>query len=46
MLGEAGRMAVQAVHPMDDLHGAAEYKEHLVHVGLDRVFAEAVGAAP
>ena len=39
-------MAGQAAQPMDDLHGAADYKEHLVRVFLERVFAEAVGAAP
>ena len=46
VLDEAGRMAAQAVHPMDDLHGAADYKEHLVLLFLHRVFAEAVGEAP
>ncbi len=46
VLDEAGRMAAQAVQPMDDLHGAADYKEHLVRVFLERVLAEAVGAAP
>ncbi len=46
VLDEAGRLAAQAAQPMDDLHGAADYKEHLVRVYLERVFAEAVGAAP
>ena len=46
VLDEAGRMAAQAVQPMDDLHGAADYKEHLVRVFLERVLAEAVGAEP
>ncbi|MCH7737487.1 MAG: xanthine dehydrogenase family protein subunit M [Chloroflexi bacterium] len=46
VLDEAGRMAAQAAEPMDDLHGAADYKEHLVRIFLGRVFAEAVGAAP
>ena len=46
VLDEAGRMAAEAAQPMDDLHGAADYKEHLVRVFLERVFAEAAGAAP
>jgi carbon-monoxide dehydrogenase medium subunit len=46
VLDEAGRLAAEAAQPMDDLHGAADYKEHLVRVFLERVFAEAVGAAP
>ena len=46
VLDEAGRIAAQAAHLMDDLHGAADYKEHLVLVFLDRVFAEAVGSVP
>ena len=46
VLDQAGRLAAQAAQPMDDLHGAADYKEHLVRVYLERVFAEAVGAAP
>ena len=46
VLDEAGRLAAEAAQPMDDLHGAADYKEHLVRVLLERVFAEAVGAAP
>ena len=46
VLDEAGRIAAQTAQPMDDLHGAADYKEHLVRVFLARVFAEAVGAAP
>ena len=46
VLYEAGRLAAKAAQPMDDLHGAADYKEHLVRVFLERVFAEAVGAAP
>jgi carbon-monoxide dehydrogenase medium subunit len=46
VLDEAGKMAAEAAQPMDDLHGAADYKEHLVRVFLERVFAEAVGAAP
>ena len=46
VLDEAGRLAAQAAQPMDDLHGAADYKEHLVRVYLERVFAEAVGAEP
>lgn len=46
LLDDAGRIASQAAQPMDDLHGAADYKEHLVRIFLERVFAEAVGAAP
>ena len=45
VLDEAGRLAAEAAQPMDDLHGAADYKEHLVRVFLERVFAEAAGAA-
>ncbi len=45
-LSLAGLLAAEAAQPMDDLHGAADYKEHLVRVFLERVFAEAVGAAP
>ena len=46
ILEEAGQMAARVVEPMDDLRGAADYKEHLVRIFIKRVFAEAVGAAP
>jgi len=46
VLDEAGQMAAQAAQPIDDLHGATDYKEHLVRVFLERVLAEAVGAEP
>jgi len=46
ILEEAGQMAARVVEPMDDLHGAADYKEHLVRIFIKRVFAEAVAAPP
>jgi len=46
ILEEAGQMAARVVEPMDDLHGAADYKEHLVRIFIKRVFAEAVGSSP
>ena len=46
VLNQAGRQAAEAAQPMDDLHGAADYKEHLVRVFLERVFVEAVGISP
>jgi carbon-monoxide dehydrogenase medium subunit len=39
---EAGRLAGQAADPMDDMHGSAEYKEHMIGVFLKRAFAQAV----
>ena len=46
VLNQAGRQVAEAAQPMDDLHGAADYKEHLVRVFLERVFVEAVGISP
>src|SRR5215813_2982218 len=48
-LGEAGRRAARAAEAVSDLHGAADYKEHLVGVLLRRAFDEALatlGAGP
>jgi len=48
-LGEAGRRAARAAAAVSDLHGAADYKEHLVGVLLRRAFDEALatlGAGP
>ena len=35
-LGEAAQAAAEAVDPVDDLHGSAEYKRHLVDVFVKR----------
>jgi carbon-monoxide dehydrogenase medium subunit len=40
-LTEAGRIAAAASDAFDDLHGSAEYKEHLVEVFVARALAEA-----
>ena len=39
---EAGRIAGRTADAMDDIHGTAEYKEHMVGVFLKRTFAEAI----
>ncbi len=44
LLPEAGRMAARAADAISDLHGSAEYKEHLVGVLLTRAFREALAA--
>lgn len=44
-LGEAGRIAARASDAITDLHGSAEYKEHLVGVLLRRAFEQALAAA-
>ena len=43
-VAEAGRIAAAAAEAIDDMHGSAEYKEHLVHVFLGRVLAQAIEA--
>jgi carbon-monoxide dehydrogenase medium subunit len=43
-LPEAGRMAARAADAITDLHGSAEYKEHLVGVLLRRAFQQALAA--
>ena len=43
-LPEAGRMAARAAEAITDLHGSAEYKEHLVGVLLRRAFQQALAA--
>ena len=42
LLGEAGQLAAEAADAMDDIHGSAEYKEHMVAVFLRRTFARAI----
>jgi carbon-monoxide dehydrogenase medium subunit len=39
---EAGRIAGRAADAMDDIHGSAEYKEHMIGVFLKRAFAQAI----
>jgi aerobic carbon-monoxide dehydrogenase medium subunit len=39
---EAGRIAAEACDAIDDLHGTAEYKRHLVQVFVQRALTEAV----
>jgi carbon-monoxide dehydrogenase medium subunit len=39
---EAGRLAGRAADPLDDMHGSAEYKEHMIGVFLKRAFAQAI----
>ena len=41
-MDEAGRLVGRAADAMDDIHGSAEYKEHMVGVFLKRAFAKAV----
>lgn len=43
-LAEAGRVAAEASEAVTDLHGSAEYKEHLVGVLLRRGFQQALAA--
>lgn len=38
---QAGRVAARAAEAMSDLHGTADYKEHLIQVLLKRAFHEA-----
>ena len=44
VLGEAGRIAARAAEAVTDLHGSADYKEHLVGVLLRRAFDDALAA--
>lgn len=39
---EAGRIAAEACDAIDDLHGSADYKRHLVQVFVQRALTEAV----
>ena len=39
---EAGRIAAEACDAIDDLHGSAEYKQHLVQVFVQRALKQAV----
>jgi carbon-monoxide dehydrogenase medium subunit len=39
---EAGRIAAEGCDAIDDLHGSAEYKRHLVQVFVQRALTEAV----
>jgi carbon-monoxide dehydrogenase medium subunit len=41
----AGRLAGQAAQAISDLHGAQDYKEHIVGVLLKRAFQRAVGGS-
>jgi carbon-monoxide dehydrogenase medium subunit len=43
-LGEAGRIAGAAADAVSDLHGSADYKEHLVGVLVGRGFRQALAA--
>jgi carbon-monoxide dehydrogenase medium subunit len=43
-LPEAGRVAGRAAEAVSDLHGGADYKEHLVGVLLRRAFEQALAA--
>ena len=50
-LDTAGKLAAEAVNPLTDLHGSAEYKEHLIGVFLRKAFVAAIdsiitGSAP
>ncbi len=42
LMDEAGRLAGRAADAMDDIHGSAEYKEHMIGVFLKRAFAKAI----
>jgi CO/xanthine dehydrogenase FAD-binding subunit len=39
--GEAGRLAAGEVEPIEDLHGSAEYRRHVVAVLVERVVRRA-----
>lgn len=41
-MAEAGRLAGRAADPLDDMHGTAEYKEHMVGIFLKRALAQAI----
>jgi carbon-monoxide dehydrogenase medium subunit len=42
LIGRAGEVAARTAEAMNDIHGAADYKEHLVQVLLKRAFQRAV----
>ena len=42
LMNEAGRLAGRTADAMDDIHGSAEYKEHMIGVFLKRTFAKAI----
>ena len=44
-LAEAGRIAARASDAITDLHGSADYKEHLVGVLLRRAFEQALASS-
>ena len=44
LVAEAGQIAAKAAEPVDDMHGSAEYKEHLVKLFLARALAQAIQA--
>jgi carbon-monoxide dehydrogenase medium subunit len=41
-IAEAGRLAAEVCDAIDDLHGSAEYKRHLVSVFVGRALTEAI----
>ena len=41
-LQEAGRLASEDAEAVTDMHGAADYKEHLVRVFLQRAIRQAL----
>jgi carbon-monoxide dehydrogenase medium subunit len=41
-LAEAGRLAADSADAIDDIHGSADYKKHLVDVFLRRAVAQAI----
>ena len=43
LIEQAGQLAADEASPMDDLHGSAEYKEHLVKVFLRRALIQVTG---
>ncbi len=45
LLDPAGRLAAREVQPDDDMHGSAEYKEHMVRVLLGRAFQRVLNSA-
>ena len=42
LIGEAGQIAGRAAEAIGDLHGSAEYKEHIIQVLLKRAFHQMV----
>ena len=43
LLDDVGQLAAREADPMDDMHGSAEYKAHLVQVFLRRGLIKALG---